>query len=118
MERNFDPKSIRTAARVSEFMMKLSQEQKERWDKVRPYRLPHGDLAYGAALMKWYQDGSPKMAFFSYAPEQDPCPYLMEFREEISIEFGLKILTIEEGQQEARKAQNTVTRKVHDWGLN
>ncbi|HEY8096167.1 MAG TPA: hypothetical protein VIE65_08775 [Methylobacter sp.] len=115
---NFDPKFIKTAARVSMFMLDLCQSQQERWNKVKPQCIPFGDMAYGAALMKWNQDGCPKQAWFSYGENQIECPYLLEFREEISSEFKLRILTKEEGKLEAAKFTNVVTKKVHDWGIN
>ncbi len=114
-----DNKDIATASRVCKFMERLAMEQHERWSKVRPQCIPFGDLAYGMALMRWYQDGRPKhMAWFSYAEGEVPCPYLMEFRKEISEEFGLPILTAEEAKEEQAKYNNIITRKVCDWGAN
>lgn len=116
----FSPKEIAGAARVSEFMMKLSEEHfgTDRYDRGFTKCIPFGDAAYGSALTDWYRNGCPKNAFFSWAPGQQECPALMEFREEISKEFGLPILSCEEGEIERLKHRRILTTKVFDWGIN
>jgi len=79
--------------------------------------MPYGDLAYGKALMDWYQNGCPKSAWFSYDPSEKPCPYLVEFRKELSAEFGLRILTHEEHLEEEKKHQRILHTKVTDWAF-
>ena len=110
------------AARVSRFMMELSQKNRERWlacaKKPGGCGPPFGDLAYGTALMRWYQDGCPKAACFSYAEGQVACPYLLEFREEITAEFKLPILTVDEAKEFDKTHRRIITTNVHDWGSN
>jgi hypothetical protein len=115
---NFDPKSMATADRVANFMMELCEKYHKRWNNVPLDTIPYGDLAYGAALMDWYKNGRPKDAWFSYAPGEIPCPYLIEFRVEIGKEFGLRILTHEESLIEEKNHNRILNVKVHDWGLN
>ena len=113
-----DAKDIKQAGRVADFMMGLSVQYYERWDKVKPDCIPFGDLAYGSALMDWYKNGCPKDAAFSYAIGETPCPYLLEFRKEISKEFGLEILTTEEGEARIKALKRVMITNVHDWGPN
>jgi hypothetical protein len=112
---------IRWAAKVADFLMQISRDQRDRWNNVIdtkrvPY--PFGDMAYGAALDSWIRAGKPGNAFFSYAPDQMECPFLIEFKEELTKEFGLKVCTIEEGQELRRSYGQVNTVKVKDWGLN
>ena len=115
---NFSKKHIQNAAAVADYLLHLSQEFRERWEKVQRQTAlgyPFGDLAYGAALADWYEKGrNPPDATFSYAEGQTEDPFLIEFREELYQRFGLKILTIEEGKN---RVYARIT-KVHDWGLN
>lgn len=113
-----DSKDIRAASRVCKFLERMSVEHHERWDNVRPQCIPFGDLAYGTALADWYRNGCPKSAWFSTAPGEMECPYLMEFRQELTREFGLRILTREESDKEDRKHEHVLVTKVYDWGLN
>jgi len=117
---NFSPKHIEKAAAVANYLLHLSQEFHERWEKVikeHGVGYPFGDLAYGAALADWYDKGrNPPDATFSYAEGQTEDPFLIEFREELSQRFGLRILTIEEGKIRMMSARTA--KKVHDWGLN
>ena len=116
----FDPKEIKGAARVSNFMLELSRKHHgtERYERSFGQCIPFGDMAYGSALTDWYKNGCPKNAFFSWAEGQHECPALMEFREEISKEFGLPILTREEAEIERMKHRRIVETKVFDWGPN
>ena len=115
---NFDPKDIKAAGRVCEFLERMSAEQRERWESVRPQCIPFGDLAYGTALADWYKNGCPKSAWFSTAEGEMECPYLMEFRKELTGEFGLRILTKEESKDEEKKHTRILATKVFDWGPN
>ncbi len=107
---------IKKAGEVSDFMLSLSRNQSERWENAGQ-EIPYGDLAYGSALCHWIEKGRSASSFFSYAKGQVPCPFLMEFRKEISAEFGLPILTIQEGIERER-SQAVIRHKVVDWGLN
>jgi len=116
---NFSNNDIKKAAQVSEFMLGLRNVDKERYEEATKKGIPHGDLAYGAALVDWIRKGKPSNAWFSYAKDQKECALLIAFRKEISAEFGLEILTCEEG--EARRKKETlpiITKKVNDWHLN
>lgn len=116
----FSPKEIKAASRVSSFMLELAKKYDgtERGQRAFDKCIPFGDMAYGSALTSWYENGSPKKAYFSWAPGQDECPALMEFREELTKEFGLPILTREEAEIESMQHRKVLTTKVFDWGLN
>lgn len=118
-------KHIAQAVRVSHFLMELCEKYPDRWEAAEkaaekngspPY--PFADLAYGEALMAWYKDGCPKPAWYSTAPGQVEDVFLLEFREEIGKEFGLPIMTCENGEMERRKHKRIITTNVTDWGLN
>jgi hypothetical protein len=109
-----NPKDIATANRICEFLVKLSDQYRDRWEKVDG-TIPHGDLAYGSALMDWYKNGRPKNAAFSYAEGQIECPFLMEFRKELSAEFGMPILTRFEAKLFDAFHKKVITVKVKDW---
>lgn len=102
MDKTPDTKEFAAAGRVCDALVRLSREQPKRWNAVQPQCLPYGDLAYGMALVDWYKNGCPKSAWFSYDPSQLPCPFLMEFRKELTAEFGLRILTHEEHLEEQK----------------
>lgn len=112
----FTKKRIEWASKVSRFMQTLHLVDRTRYQDATQ-RIPFGDMAYGQALQHWHNNGKPSNAFFSYARGQVECPLLLAFKEEISKEFGLPILTIEEGEKRAA-AMRTKTKKVYDWGLN
>lgn len=120
----FSETQIRKADTVSRFMIDLSTKFHERWRKISDkfMGIPFGDMAYGAALAHWENNGRPHNAFFSYAPGQESCPFLMEFAQEISDHFSLPILTIDEGQKRRAREQargfSILTHKVKDWGPN
>lgn len=106
------------AKRVADFMIKLSQRYPERYDAAER-GIPFGDMAYGSALEHWHAHNCPKDAWFSYEESQTPCPILMEFRKEISAEFGLSVFTVEEAKNRAKLTnRRVVEHHVKDWGLN
>lgn len=113
---------IRLASKVAEFMMSMFDVDRKRYQEATMGGIPHGDLAYGMALRNWIKNGKPRNAWFSYAPGEHPCSLLLAFRREISAEFGLPILTTEEGEARRRaeqaKGTRVLTHKVKDWGAN
>lgn len=113
----FSKQEIKAASEVCNYLMHLSQEFPDRWAKAAESGVPYpfGDMAYGSALCRWRSVGSPPDATFSYAPDQRECPYLIEFRKELSNRFGMRIISIEEGKERARHAR---VNKVYDWGIN
>lgn len=116
---SFSNNDLKTVGRVSSFMLGLSKRFHDTERGKRAFEnIPFGDMAYGQALTEWYKVGCPKNSWFSYAEEQVECPALMEFRKEISKEFGLRILTGDESKIEEIKNRRVLTTKVHDWGLN
>jgi len=115
---NFSETDIKMASKVASFMMSCRSIDEKRYYEATKSEIPHGDLAYGMALVDWYKKGKPNNAWFSYAIGQRECPLLMAFRQEISKEFGLEILTIEEGEDRRKKSEKVITKKVVDWGLN
>ena len=120
MKSNFSERDIKKAAEVANYLMHLSEEFPERWHKVikeTGVGYPFGDLAYGAALAAWEARGKhPDDVTFSYRDGNTEDPFLVEFREELSQRFGMRILTIEEGK--ARMSVVNKITKVHDWGFN
>lgn len=122
MSNKIKDKDIDMAGRVCDFMETLYKVDPVRYEEATEHTIPFGDLAYGSALRDWIAKGKPSNAYFSTARGQQPCPLLMAFRKEISAEFGLEILTTEEG--EARDRENAArgvtvkSKKVFDWGPN
>jgi hypothetical protein len=120
MKSNFNERQIQKAAEVANYLMHLSQEFPERWNKViKKYSvgIPFGDLVYGAALSDWeMKNKHPEDVTFSYKEGNVEDPFLIEFREELSQRFGMRILTIEEGKERIRTVHKIT--KVHDWGSN
>lgn len=111
--------AIHKAAEVSKYMYEeLRKIDPVRYEQAIIHGIPHGDLAYGMALVDWIKNGKPKNAWFSYAPGQHECKLLLTFRKEISAHFGLEILTIQEGEDRRQKESKVITKKVVDWGLN
>jgi len=122
VELDIKDKHIHLAGKICSFLLELSNKDFERWQNVlkntkTPY--PFGDLSYAMALDDWRQRNCPTQAFFSYAEGEVECPYLMEYRKELTEEFGLKICTQEEAESELKKMTRPLLRhKVLDWGLN
>jgi len=115
---NFSDNDFKWAAEVSRFMQNLHTVDAARYEEALNYGIPHGDLAYGAALADWHKNGKPKNAWFSYAPGQTECKLLIAFRKEITEKFGLEILTSEEGEERRKKEPRINTKKVYDWHIN
>lgn len=103
---------IRKAIDVSNFCMELSQRFPDRYSKVSQ---PYCDFSYAEALLIWEARGRPPQDFFSNAHEseewemKDPLTgavqtvqggdkFFTEFREEITLRFGLPVLTKAEGR--------------------
>lgn len=108
---------IKWASEVSKFMESLYDIDQVRYNQALLNSMPHGDLAYGAALNDWNKNGRPK-SIFSYADGEIECPLLMSFRQEISEKFGLPILTRDEARI-WRASQSVIKdHKVFDWGPN
>lgn len=120
----FDADVIRWAGMVCEHLMWLQTKHPSRWEAVeRKYQsMPFGDLAYGMALNDWHKRGCPKNAAFSWPLGQAWCPFVMEFRKELTAEFGLPILDrkeAEEFDEKMRKSGKIVmNHDVFDWGPN
>lgn len=114
-----DNMSMRMAAEVSDYMQnELPTIDMAKYYEALEHGIPHGDLAYGMALVDWNENGKPSNAWFSYAPGQHECKLLIAFRKEISAKFGLEILTTEEGEERRKKEPRINTKKVYDWRLN
>lgn len=113
---------LRLAAKICDLLMELQSKDMGRWKAVlerSKVPFPYGDLAYAIAIEDWTQRGCPKQAFFSYAEDQVECPYLIEYRTEITEKFGLKICSQEEAKVELKKmTKPLIKHKVSDWGLN
>lgn len=110
-----EKETLNYANQVCNFLMDLSEKYPERWNAIGDCSvIPYGDLAYGEALADWNKRKDPR-DYFSYAEGEEPCPYLMEFRKEISEKFGLRILTAEEAAKETSKVMVT---NVFDWGVS
>ena len=111
---------LKMAAEISEFMqMECCKIDKVRFNKaIDEGGIPHGDMAYAQALIDWNRKGRAKNAWFSYTPGQTECKMLIAFKKEISIKFGLEILTTEDGEQRRKLTANVWTKNVHDWLIN
>ena len=108
---------IKYAAKVVDFLMVLSRKFKDRWEKVQNesgWVYPFGDAAYGSALCHWHRRGCPSNSTFSYAKGEVQDPFFEEFRDEITKEFGLRILSPEEGEARAMLT-NVFVKDVKDW---
>lgn len=110
---------VKKAGEVSRFLMKLSQKYPQRWDALGD-TMPYGDLAYGNALVNWEQNGKHIDSFFSYAGGEVPCPFMIEFRLELTQKFGLPVFTQEEAEvyKEAMSKTKSLVNRIEDWGLN
>lgn len=94
-----DKDAFSIVSKVSRFMQKDCYKiDQERAVAAMNHGIPSGDMAYGQALAHWIKSGKPSKAWFSYAPGEHECQYLLAFRKEISAKFGLEILTTEEGE--------------------
>jgi hypothetical protein len=103
--------------RVSLFMQEVGYKYQDREDRAMEElgdQIPYGDLAYGKAVADWNHKGKPNSWFF-YEEGSIPCPYLMEFRKEISEEFGLPILTKEEAEERRKLYINVIDTRVPNW---
>ena len=86
--------------RVEEFMMKCHRRDSTKGE----YGIPYDSMAYGEALFHWQQKGQPRGSYFS---TDDPS--VLELATELRKEFGLEVVTREEGL--AREAAVKVKRK-------
>jgi hypothetical protein len=89
--------------RVESFMMKLRHERNT--EAYSP--IPYDSMAYGEALFHWQLKGQPRNSYFS---TEDPS--VLELAAELRQEFGLEVVTREEGL--AREAAVKVKRKDVD----
>ena len=74
--------------RVEKFMM----ECRARDDTKGNHGIPYDSMAYGEALHHWHAKGRPSNSYFS---TEDPS--VLELAQELRKEFGLEIVTREEG---------------------
>lgn len=78
---------------VEAFLMKLRHEK----DREAYSGIPYDSMAYGEALVHWKQQGHLSNAYFS---TDDPS--VLEFAAELRKEFGLEVVTREEGLERER----------------
>ncbi len=114
-----DKDAFSIISKVSRFMQEDCYKiDQERAVAAMDSGIPHGDMAYGQALVHWIKSGKPSNAWFSYVPGEHECRYLLAFRKEISDKFGLEILTIEEGEarrkNEIAKGTKILTHDTYD----
>lgn len=114
----FSDNDIKIASHVSRFMMELYKIDEKRYSQAMSHGIPFGDMAYAQALANWRKNGKPSNAFFSWAESEQECTFTIEFRKEISAEFGLPILTQSEARNERAKYSRIRNIKVTDWGMN
>ena len=86
--------------RVEAFMMECRQRDNAKGE----YGIPYDSMAYGEALFHWQAKGQPRNSYFS---TDDPS--VLELAAELRKEFGLEVVTREEGL--AREAAIRVKRK-------
>jgi hypothetical protein len=85
---------------VEKFMM----ECRARDDAKGDHGIPYDSMAYGEALHHWHAKGRPSNSYFS---TEDPS--VLELAAELCKEFGLEVVTREEGL--AREAAVNAKRK-------
>ena len=81
---------------VEAFLMKLRHAH----DREAYSGIPYDSMAYGEALVHWKRQGHPSNAYFS---TDDPS--VLEFAAELRKEFGMEIVTREEGLARERSAR-------------
>jgi hypothetical protein len=83
-----DRKAFDKITEVENFLMKLRYESPD----VGGRSIPYDSMAYGEALEQWRKRGHPSNSYFS---TDDPS--VLEFAAELRREFGLEVVTREEG---------------------
>jgi hypothetical protein len=91
--------------RVEKFMMKVRYEHSQKTHGRDLSPIPYDSMAYGEALFHWQQNGRGANSYFS---TEDPS--VLELAAELRQEFGLEIVTREEGL--AREAALKAKRKI------
>lgn len=86
-----DPRAMEIASQLCEYLIKKTHNS----DSFRGPP-PFDDFAYGAAVSDWEKKNKPDRAWFS---TEDP--HLLYYRGELSLHFGLPIITREEANQRA-----------------
>ncbi len=103
------------ANKVSGYIKRLAEEYPSRITNLSTIA-PYGSLEYGMALEHWNKIGRPDDSWFSYDEGQKECPWLMEFRKELTKEFGLPVYNKDETKLRDKIAQQRLT--DNGWHIN
>lgn len=96
------------ANEICNFLLELAAKYPDRSDN---HELPFSEFAYASALDHWRRTGKDSRAFFSLKDDEDSS--FIEFRNEITERFGLRILTDKEAIEEHRSGK-FITKKVNE----
>lgn len=105
---------VALAAEIGDFLSQLAQAHPDRTVKLT--ELPFGNQEYSMALDHWYSKDRPDNCWFCYDEGQKECPWLMEFRKELTNKFGLPIYSREEV-----KIRDSLARRIphpNGWNIN
>lgn len=112
-----DSRAAKLAVEVSHFLMDLSGcprkpdggQKAARSSKPLPDApYPFDDFAYASALSDWERKNKPNRAWFS---TEDP--FMLHYKVELTLKFGLRVVTREEAQR-LDIQQPTIVTKVHE----
>jgi hypothetical protein len=78
--------------RVEKFMMQVRYKHSQETHGASLSPIPYDSMAYGEALFHWQAKGQPRNSYFS---TDDPS--VLELAAELRKEFGLEVVTREEG---------------------
>lgn len=101
------------SSRVAKFLVQLAEQNEER---TINFPAESGFVEYAAALSHWHQKDEPDGCWFCFDEGQEECQWLMEFRKEITNEFGLPIYS-----QDEVKVRNDLARRApmpNNWHIN
>lgn len=97
-----DQRAFALAKSICNFLMERSK--KPNGYKGMP---PEDDFAYGAAIANWERKNKPHIAYFS---TEDP--HMLHYKAELSLHFGLRVVTRDEAAI-LDLQQPTIVTKVH-----
>lgn len=113
--------ALSLSIKIEQFIDKLSKQYEHRYADALDKITPEDDdsiIEYAYALDKWHKDGKPLISFFHYGKDKRPCPIFIEFRQEISKEFGLDILTSDEAEITANIYKRVTISNPGKWNVN
>lgn len=88
-----DHRAFQLASEISKYLMEKSKIL-DASPPIYDGEPPFDDFAYGAAIADWERKNKPYRAWFS---TEDP--HLLYYKHELSLKFGLRVVTREEATQ-------------------